>query len=219
MSTKIVSGASADLLTVDPTSKAARVTLYDTAGNAIDAPPTGSYMVPINIRQTAATAAAATVFAMRNSTGKTCYIRRIYLVQGFDGTSPAATTLRYGIARFSAATPTGGSTIPIIKKRTSYTTSNVTDVRFVDTGLTTTSVTFETEFVSLGLPLYSIQVGAPTTSGACGPVVVNSLMFEKAGQNFDTFELAASEGLCIRILTISTVIGSTLNGFICWDER
>lgn len=38
MAIQILSGATSDVLTVDPTSKAARVTLYDTAGNALGAP-------------------------------------------------------------------------------------------------------------------------------------------------------------------------------------
>jgi hypothetical protein len=79
MSIQIVSGASSDLLTVDATSKAARVTLYDSAGNEIKNPgQLASYC--------AATSAAVTppatptdVFTIAGSGTKTVKVFRMWI--------------------------------------------------------------------------------------------------------------------------------------------
>src|SRR5579859_81632 len=151
----IQSGASSDQLTIDPTSKAAHVTAFDSAGNEIDKPSVGSYLAQINVRQTAATALGNVVWAMRNPVGSTitAYIRHLNLTVAFDGTAAAATTVRYELERFSAATPTGGTALTIVKKRNSYGASGITDIRFLDTGLTTTGLVFEAPFVVVGTPI------------------------------------------------------------------
>lgn len=199
---------SAEKLTVDPTSKAARVTLYDSAGNKLllDT-PTGAYMLPVNIRQSAATAANATVWAMRNGATKVMSIRRLRLAMMFDGTAAATTTLKYTIQRFSAATPTAGTALTVIKKRSSYGASTVADARFLDTGLTTTSVTFETDAHILALPI-------SVTSGNA----FYDIQFGRANEPYGDFELAVNEGLCIRLLN-TAVVGQGLVGGVEWDER
>jgi len=194
-------------LEVDATSKAARVTLYDSAGNEVNSPPVGSYILPVNIRQTAATAANATVWAMRNGATRTVFIREINLSLGFDGTAAATTTCRYGFQRFTAATPTAGTALTAIKRRAAYDVSTIADARFVDTGLTTTSVVFETDFAVIGLPISVTSVNR----SVC-------ITFEGAGERYDSFELAPNAGLAIR-LNVAAVIGLSLNGFISWDER
>lgn len=203
----IQSGASSDLWTIDGTSKAGRVTLYDPAGNEIfQRPPTGAYVLPINIRQTAATAANQLVWAMRLVTSsRRVYIRQIVLACAFDGTA-AASTSRYGISRCATATATGGTAIPVIKKRSNYSTSDVTDARFLDTGLTIAGMTFETAAFIVGCPR-----GA---SGASVPFVFGT----DDGTAFSSFELASGEGLGIG-LSSAAVVGDSLVGWVAWDER
>lgn len=204
----IVSGASSDVLTIDPTSKAARATLYNSAGTELIVAPTGSYGTNISVRQTGTTAANAVVWSMRNGGTKTVQIRRIKVVRCFDGTAAATTTARYTIQRFTAATPTGGNAQLIGKKRTSYPTSTVVDVRSLDTGLTTTSVVFDNiDLAILALPL-----------SVTGTVAPDDIVFEGVLENFAWLELAANEGLCIR-LNQTAVIGQGIYGGIFWDER
>lgn len=179
----------------------------DDQGGLVNEVPDGSYLLPVQVRQTATTAANATVFAMRNtSSAKTCFIKKIHLVAAFDGTA-AASTSRYELCRFSAATPTAGTAITVIKKKSSYSASNVTDARFVDTGLTTTSVTFEMAFAFVAAQR---QVSATS---------VYTIDFNMGGDEaYDDFTLAPGEGLCIR-LGVTAVIGDSITGYVEWDER
>ena len=202
---------------VDLNSKASRVTLYDASGIEIFGAPLGAFMAPVNIRQTAATVAGSTVWAMRNGTGRTISIKRAKLIMGFDGTTVALTTPRYSLNRFTLATPTTGTPIVPIKQRTSYAASTVADIRQVDTGLTVAGITFETEALVLALPLQTI-FGAPTTGYAAGPVANHDIIFDPSGKRSESFELAPNEGLAIRLST-AAVIGLSLTGFVSWEER
>lgn len=205
---EIVSGASADKWTIDPVSKAGRVTLYDSTGNKLLLEtPVGSYILPINVRQTATTASPATVWAMRNGATKTISIRRLRLSVLFDGTAAAATTVKYTILRFSTATPSAGTALTVIKKRSSYASSTLTDARFLDTGLTVTSVVFETDMHIIGLPI--------SVTGGVSP---QDLLFSRANEPYGDFELAANEGLAIQLKS-QAAIGLGIVGSVEWDER
>lgn len=205
----IQSGATTDLWTIDPTSNAGRVTLYDSAGLETGKPPTGAFLAGINIRQAAATAAPATVWAMRNVSGPaTAYIRHIRLIVSFDGTASAGNTLRYDLQRFDTATPTGGTAVTVVKKRSAYAASNVSDVRFADAGLTTTGVVFGATFHTVGVPV--------SVTNQC---TEQDLDFSTSGERYNApFELASGEGLCIR-LNVAAIIGLTIRGSISWDEK
>jgi hypothetical protein len=207
MSTEVKSGAGASLLTVDPTSLAARVTLYDSAGVEVNKAPNGSYMLPINMgRLTAAVAANSLIWSMRNITpARTVKIRRILCNVSFDGTA-AATTALYDWVRYTTATPTGGTVLSVIKKRTGLPTSSVTDARQnAAAALGVTSVVFETSFFSIN---NQRQLSAGKTA---------DLRFEVSGQDYDNFELATGEGLGIRLNQVA-VIGDSISGGVSWDE-
>jgi hypothetical protein len=206
----IQSGATADTLTVDPASKAARVTPYRSSGTEIDSAPVSSYLLPLNIRQTAATVAGTTIWAMRNTGSRTVYLRHLRLIMGFDGTAVAANTPRYELIRFTSATPTGGNALIPIKKRTAYPGSSVGDARELNTGLTVTGVTFDAgSFLVIGRPI-------SVTSG----ISDMDVDFALGGQSdYSMLELAVGEGLAIRIVSVNTVIGVSLTGMIEWDER
>jgi len=215
MSVKIISGVDSTLLTIDPTSKAARVTLYDSAGNELLPIPTAAYLIGISpTRQTVIDTAGGTFWAMRNNTsGRVIYIRRILLIVSFDGTA-AATTSRFDLARFSGATPSGGTAVTLpggaIKKRTGYGNSNLLDARWIAGtagGLTMTSITVEAAFASVGV-----------SRGVTGSVGVCSLEFGDAGSHpNDRFELAVGEGLAIQA-GVTGVVGDMFQGCIEWDE-
>lgn len=202
--TQIQSGATADLLTIDATSKAARVTNYDSGGNELRPAPSGAYMLPIRVRASAATAATATVWAMHNLGAKVVKIRKIYIAAAFDGTA-AASVSDWQLTRFRTATPTGGSAIPVIPKKTSYGASSVTDARFLDTGLTVGAMTFDGAFAQIA---GARQVGSS-----------NAYWFVVSGLDtiYEPIELAINDGLCIRT-AVAQVIGDSISGGIEWEE-
>lgn len=204
----IQSGATTDVLTVDATSKAARATAYDSGGTELIPAITGAYMLPIRVRQTNTTAADSTVWAMRNVAGpSTVHIRKIRGAVIFDGTAAAATTIGYDLIRFSAATPTTGTALTVVDKRNAYAASAVTDARFLDTGLSVTSVVFETPFAQLLIPVSVTSM-----------IREFEIDFDQMGMRRSGFELASGEGLCIR-LTANAVVGLGISGFVEWDER
>lgn len=160
------------------------------------------YSAPVNIRQTAATAANSTVWTMRNAAAstKTVYIERITLLMAFDTATPITRSLqRYDLVRFSAATPTAGTAITVVSMDSSNAATGVTDVRFVDTGLTTTGVTFGAAFATIACP----ATDATTTQ------------FSRDGI---ALKLAPGEGFCIR-LTVAAVAGQSVAGEVVWSER
>ncbi len=204
----IKSGASADTLTIDATSKAARMTLYGPDGIAVRPTIQGAYMAPINMRFTGTTAANSTVWALRNGATYSTYIRRIFLMAGFDGTA-AGSTSQYELRRFNTATPSGGASVTAIKKDTAFGGSTLADLRQDTTGaaLTVTSLVFETAFASAGV-----------ARGATGGTSQIMLDFTTSPETRPFFVLAPNEGLCIRN-SIVAVVGDSLSGFVEWEER
>jgi hypothetical protein len=159
------------------------------------------YVVPVSIRQSANTAANATVWAMRVDPGasKSVFIERIYLSASFDaGTPIGRALLRYSIGGFGSATPTGGTSLSVISLDSANPASVVTDARLLDTGLTTSGVNFQSPAFGVGVP-------------ACDGSVVP---FDFTG----AIRLQPGQGLYIRLFT-AAVIGLGLNGYVQWKER
>lgn len=104
----IKSGATSDLLTIDPVSKAARVTLYDLDGAYTGKKSTyrASTIVPL----VAAVTANTPFFLIEGSGTKTVVIRRIR-VSGLSLTAVAY--LAVNVAKFSTAASGGTSTAPV----------------------------------------------------------------------------------------------------------
>lgn len=96
------SGASSDQLTIDPTSKAARVTLYDEDGNNLS--PRDTYRAS-TAAVFAAAAGTAPFFALYGSATKTIKIKRI-VISGV--TLTAVAYLNINIGKYSTAI-TGGT--------------------------------------------------------------------------------------------------------------
>lgn len=161
------------------------------------------YCADVNIRQTATTAAGSTIWTLRHptGTGKYVYIERLYLVMNFDVATPVTRqTLRYQFARFSTATPTGGTALTAVKSDSTLSNSIITDIRQLDTGLTMTSVVVESAFMT---------IGRPAVDGS-GPSILD---ISDLG-----FVLAPGEGFCIQ-LDQNALTGQTINGTVWWSER
>ena len=204
MPIEVKSGASTDVLTVDSTSKAARVTLYRSDGTEISN-TTVSYLLPIPYqRLTAAVAAGSKIWAMRNGASKTMRIKRIYIGVSFDG-SAASSTSCYQFMRFSGATPSGGTALTAVKKKTSLGATTMADARYnYAAALTVTGITFETSFFEIGCQR---QVNANIEA---------YLVADQEGPD-SIIELAPNEGLAIN-LYVAAVIGDGLGGYIEWEE-
>lgn len=165
-------------------------------------PDTNYYSANVAIEQTAATAANATVWTMRNpaASTKTVFLEEIILNMTYDDATPVTRqTPKYVLERFSTATPTAGTAITVIKMNSANAATAVTDVRFLDTGLTTTGVVFEAAFATLGL-------------GSTGGTSSTHFRMDNIA-----FALAPGEGLAIR-LAQATLNGISLCGTIIWRE-
>lgn len=200
----IRSGATSDELTVDPTSKAARVTLYDSTGTKLFHEGADRYILRIPRMTGGTPAAGSTILAFRNLGAKKVRIRKIGICSSFAGTA-AATTQSYQLARFATATPTGGTALTVVKKRSSAAATTVTDARFggaTQTALTVTGVVFETPFA---------HVLCPRQNGYAMWADFDFINKEEA------FEIDVNEGFAIQIELVA-VAGDSISGFIEWDE-
>lgn len=160
------------------------------------------YSLPVRIRQSATTGSGATVWSMRNGAASTVtiIIERIELHPSFDVTTPVTNSLQsYDLVRFSTATPTGGTALSVQQMYSGDSGSQISDARFLDTGLTTTGVVFNPAFCTIGIPAV---LGANSVYKRDGIAVM----------------LAAGEGLCIK-LNGAAVIGQGLTGEVVWTER
>lgn len=202
----IQSGASADLLTVDPASKGARVTLYDSAGNELAKEPSGGiYHLPVGLKLASAVAAGSAIWAMRNGGSKTIYLTEINLQFGFDGVA-ATTTSRWELIRFSGANPTTGTAMTPVAHATAMPPSTVQDARFNVAGLTVAGITFEALAFAYGGCQRQLQATNYYQSVA------------SALQRRGVIELAPNEGLAIR-LNVVAVAGDNCQGHIAWEEN
>ena len=164
------------------------------------------FFLPVRIRQTAATAATATVWAMRNTHATKCaHVKNIRLFA--YGDASASGQVAYELCRFSGATPTAGTALTLIRMRNSSTyTTGVTDARFLDTGLTVAGVVFETAFAAL------------QCQGGLGSGHHLDMDMLDLARTWSGFELGPGEGLCIR-LGATAVVGQRIAGGVFWDER
>lgn len=159
------------------------------------------YSLPVSIRQSTGTAANNVVWTMQNAANspKIVIIEQINLAMSFDaGTPLTRASLRYEFVRFNSATPTGGTSINPIMMDSNAPSTMVTDARFLDTGLTTSGISFENAFAFIGCPASD---GSSSTYSRTMPI-----------------KLGAGEGLAIR-LNVAAVAGQGLFGEIIWSER
>lgn len=184
--------------------------LVDSAGVELVKPVTYSGIFPVNVRQTAATAANNAVWALWNPTGstKTIYIRAIQLQMFFDGVA-AATLMKYELVKYITMTAFGtGTALTPLHKRTSLSGAGVGQARVLDTGMTLTG----------GVAQSSIQIGA---QGRVTQTATNfsSFMTQPMSQNERgtlsalAIELAAQEALVIR-QSATSVVGDNIIGYV-----
>ncbi len=211
MAAIIVGDDGTSKLTIDPTSKAARLELYDAAGNAIvPAPTIRSYVANVLIRQSATTAANNAVWALFNPSLTTLVrIRAIGWAHIFDGTNAAAGTT-YAWNRIGGlTTPSGGTAIVPTKKRSGDAASACT-VRFLDTGLTLgTTIRTPTD----GFFRSNLSINQTNSR-----YEVYSVLERAAFRNNGPIECGPREGIGLFLVTAAAVVGQGACGYVEWDE-
>lgn len=171
----IKSGASADSLTIDPTSKAARVTTYSSGGTEIGTsanplivtqsdgvvPANGGFYSVAGRTGTAAIAATlaadTNLAAMRlvSSSTRTAYVRsiRVQISIITVGTS-ALVPGTLGLQRFTGGNPSGGTVrVPNEMDETGSDTSDMTQIQDLNSALTMSSVVFGAEVAMTNVPI------------------------------------------------------------------
>lgn len=188
-----------------------QVELTDGTGVSVTPAETARGMVNILVRQTAATAAGVTVWAIQNpSATKTVLVKNCKIQLSFDGTG-AASQMRYewvkatGVTTFSL-----GVAVTPINLRTAL-GAPAAVVRVLDTGLTTTGGTF----VSAST-MTSNRVTFSATQAA------QSLVWNTGMESVQNapIELAQNELWGLRNgPTNASVIGDTVVGYCEFSER
>lgn len=201
----IKSGASTDELVVDPTSKAARVTLYDKYGNEVNSNKPNKFYLPVTLDVTGNQAANSYIWAMRNGATKKITIEDILLSVGFRG-SAAATSQVFELVRFSGANPAGGTAYTLgaaVPKRNSLDAdSTIQDARYTGAAALTIG----------GMSFDPIGIAAMGTVRS-----VTSQHREFFFRDIDIV-LQPNEGLAIRA-TAATVVGDVILGTVNWVEE
>lgn len=203
MGIPIVSGASADLLTIDATSKAARVTLYGPDGAPLVYTSTNDrFAADIRVKQTATTGAGAVVWAIRNKTsGRTIYIDKIILHLAQAGTG-AATEMQYEFIKYTGVTAlTSATAVTPLLKRTSIANADL-DVGVLDTGITMTNG-------SAGAAFWNAYMQRVTHSATASADSTGAPWVFDFG-NFP-IELAQNEALALRNV-VTAVVGDIVSG-------
>jgi hypothetical protein len=163
---------------------------------------------PVNVRQSAATAAGAIVWGLHNpSASKIVVVRSAQFQMFFDGIA-AATLMKYEMVKYTGVTTfSAGAVVTPMRKRTALAGSVVGVARVLDTGLTATDGVAQ----------------APVPLGAMGRVTQTARNFQSVWSiplafvadvaNAMAIELANNELLAIR-QTVISVIGDNIVGYV-----
>ena len=108
----IKSSATSDSLVIDPTSKAARVTLYDSAGRELSLQKRATYVATKVPTSTTAAAAAVVIANLIGSASKTVRVHKI-IVTGSKATAAENTTVLLAKRTAAASGGTSSATTPI----------------------------------------------------------------------------------------------------------
>jgi hypothetical protein len=159
-----------------------------------------SYAISLDIVPT--TLADGTVYwAMRNNGTRTIYLKRVSLQQGFTGVA-AASRSSFNLLRFTGS-PSGGATMPSVKKISTQPTAGV--LTAAAAGLTSSGMTFDAGIFH--------RVSSPNQLNTQTNVDMDYGTNEAA-----QFNLAPNEGICLRA-SGPVVSGVFISGSIGWHER
>jgi hypothetical protein len=193
-------------LVIGPDGRPQQLQPGDTIQMTVD--PTYAGIYPVNVRQSAATAAGAIVWGLYNSSStKVVYVRSMFFQMFFDGAA-AATLMKYELVKYIGVTAfTGGVVLRPLNKRTSLAGALVSSARVLDTGLTVTAGVAQGTF-SIGAQGRVTQLA--TNFNASELAILQN---ERGILNSISIELALNELLAIRQSVVS-VIGDNIVGYV-----
>lgn len=199
----IKSGYGVEYLQVDP-NKAARAALYDSAGNPRHPTYSGGYQCRIDVVPASMLTDGTCYWAIRNTGSAQVYIRSINLIVSYVGAGANSRSL-LRFERFNTGNPTGGTSIPIVKRDNAFPNSTVSYCLTGNSGLSTTAVVWE--------------ANGPIVFGMVNQPMSMPVTFDySSGGEEGRFSLAAGEGLALRAHG-TIVAGCAVQGTIWWDER
>lgn len=165
---------------------------------------TAIYLVPLLIKPVTTLTAGTTYFSMRNTGNKQVFLLNAQFQTIYDGSDAGnIVSSTFSLERFSAATPSGGSTVTPAKGSSTFGATSIGDARMANSGLTTTGVSFD---AALGY----ITVLNRSSSG-----VALDLARDSSSQGL---HLLPGEGFCLRAFN-SLTAGVGLTGIIVYGEQ
>jgi hypothetical protein len=184
--------------------------LYDFNGNQLA--PVVSYggVYPVIVRQSAATAAPAIVWALWNPTGsgKVITIRAFQLQMFFDGTA-VATLMKYEMIKYTGVTAFGsGTVVSPLHKRTALSGALVGQARVLDTGMALTGGAAQ-----VAIPIGAMGRVTQTTTAFASYLTQPLSQSERGTLTAMAIELAPQEAFVFR-QTVASVIGDNLVGYV-----
>jgi hypothetical protein len=202
----IKSGASSDNLTIDATSKAARVTLYDVEGNPLSKKAT--YRASTLTAFVPAVTAARPIFLIEGSASKTITVKRI----SFSGASLTAVQyLSINVSKYSTAASGGTSTsAPMVPLDSNSAAATAAFVRYYTA--VPTAGTLVGDIASVRF------LAQATTAAAGGPTFAYTFNFGDITESGGVVLRGTSQGLALSFPTApaSTI---TLSADIEWTEE
>lgn len=200
MSAEIKSGASVDIMSVDSTSKAARVTLYNYNGSLRDRVNVNKYAAVIEVLPSTLTLGSSYFSITNTHATEKIAIDAIRMQSSFIGIESLVRSL-FGIQRFSGAVPTGGVVVAGAQFDTTKPIASI-DIRSAPAGLTMTGVV-------LGDPFHEVSV--------MSQLRIQAFLDLDFGLGDEEFILQPGEGVVIRAGT-AIVLGAGITGSITWHR-
>lgn len=228
MTTILKSGESDDLLTIDPTSKAARAILSDETGLLLsDRPLYGRFTTGFTTTNITITADTI-LFGMWNTTNSGMTVRIRKLVPHFNGHTPSASgaeTNRLSLYRFRSLNAfTGGTAlVPAPKGGSSIATgaSRLNDIRWHTAALTNPS----SGFARADTPFMDVACLVRPSSAATRYPGMNAVVpFRRVRrrnswlEDFSMLDIDPGEGIFMEYQGGGVGYGKTLGLMLEWDE-
>lgn len=206
----IKSGATSDQLTIDATSKAARVTLYDAAGREVSPQSKVTYMASGTFTPAATPTDLVTIFGSASKT-----VRVLSMV--ISTTNTAAGSQQFFLIKRSAAN-SGGTPV----------SATLVPMDSTDTGATATVQHYTANAASLGAAagtINTVRVATPAAIPATWAGITQNAGYEliPAGNTskLDKFPVlrGTAQGLCINFNSVALVAGQTHAYTLVWTEE
>lgn len=212
----IQSGASTSTLTIDPTSKAARVTLYNSKGRSPAATRYGSYIASIYYSSTGAVSIGTTPVMIQNHGFEQSYIRRLVLMLAHQPDSGAVTntasTVTLGLYKFGGAFYENLTALAISSKKDSTMPNSSTRVWSYGTN----AVDLAPTGISI-VPDPAITFAVPRSVSGANAVHMLDYNMSVTDNADNDLHMMPGEGWALRFMAASTSVGIGITGFVEWD--